>query len=115
MMTPRLNSQILIQALVRRTQKDGGFAAVLHKGDATSGAILVDLPGPDRTSRLFERMPDFATGGYALEPVATAHWGDSPALADYIARRTRSDPDLWVIELDVANGEQLVAEILVND
>jgi hypothetical protein len=34
------------------------------------------------------------------------------ALDHYIARRRRSDPDLWVIELDVAEAERFAVETL---
>jgi hypothetical protein len=34
---------------------------------------------------------------------------DEPqSYADYIARRTRQDPDLWIVELDIANGERFI-------
>jgi len=112
--TARLTSQMLVQALVRRTHAEGGFAAVLHRGDSISGAILLSCPDSDHRPRLFERVPDFPRG-YALAPVAQAHWGDEEAITQYIGRRRRSDPDLWVIELDVPNGERLAAALLTGD
>jgi len=106
----RLNCLILIQALIRRVEAAGGFAMVLRKGDPTSGAILLQLL--DRTGEpphVLERIPDFS-GGYRLESIAAKYSGDAEALAQYLDRRTRSDPDLWLIELDVADGERLAAE-----
>lgn len=113
-MTERLRSQLLVQALIRRTGAEGGFAAVLHSGDGISGAIIVQCPDEDRRPRLFERMPDFSRG-YILAPIATTSWGDEEQIAQYLDRRYRSDPDLWVVELDVPNGEQLAAELLTED
>ncbi|MGE4430024.1 MAG: DUF1491 family protein [Sphingobium sp.] len=113
-MNDRLTSHILVQALIRRTSAEGGFAAVLHRGDSISGAILVSCPDSDRKPRLFERMPDFSRG-YILSPVAESAWGDEAQITQYIVRRRRSDPDLWVVELDVPNGERLAAAILGGD
>ena len=40
-MTDRLTSTMLVGALIRSAQAQGGNAMVLAKGDATSGAILI--------------------------------------------------------------------------
>ncbi len=113
-MTVRATSLLLVQALIRRTHADGGFAAVLHKGDAVAGAILVQTLGAGQQIQLFERTPDFSKG-YRLSPAATASWGNEQEITQYLERRVRSDPDLWIIELDVANAEQLAAAILTED
>ncbi len=110
-MTPRLTSQLLVQALIRRTHAEGGFAAVLHKGDLISGALLLNCPDSDGKPRFFERVPALS-GGYEIAPTGQTYWGDEEQATQYIDRRRRSDPDLWVVELDVPNGERLAAAIL---
>jgi len=35
-------------------------------------------------------------------------------ISDYISRRKRADPDLWLVELDIAEGERFAAETLCN-
>lgn len=112
-MIARATSQLLVQALIRVVQAEGGFATVLHKGDEGAGAILVLCIDPDRQMRLFERQPDFSTG-YTLAPVATSSWGQESELTHYIERRRKSDPDLWVIELDIAQGERFAAPIMTS-
>lgn len=113
-MTVRATSLLLVQALIRRTHAAGGFAVVLHKGDAVAGAILVQVRGAGQQICLFERMPDFSRG-YQLSPAATSSWGKEDEITQYLDRRLRSDPDIWIIELDVANAEQLAAAILTED
>jgi hypothetical protein len=113
-MTVRATSLLLVQALIRRTHAEGGFAAVLHKGDAVAGAILVQIVGAGQQIQLFERTPDFSKG-YQLSPAATSSWGNEQEITQYLDRRLRSDPDMWIIELDVANAEQLAAAILTED
>lgn len=106
-MPPRLAAGMLVSALIRRVEQAGGSAMVLAKGDATAGALLIQLaergvPGP-----LLERRLDL-DGRYRWSPTGP---DDTDQREDYLARRRRSDPDLWVIELDVAGGEALVEEV----
>ncbi|MEO8722047.1 MAG: DUF1491 family protein [Sphingobium sp.] len=99
---------MLVGALIRRAQTAGGFATVLRKGDQISGAILLQTMLRGNETGLFERIPDLAEG-YRLGPCGAQYWGDPQALAQYIERRIRSDSDLWLIELDIADAEQFAA------
>lgn len=110
-MSARATSELLMQALIRSVQAEGGFATVIHKGDAIAGAILVICTDSERHVRLFERQPNFSTG-YTLSPIATQSWGNESEIIQYIDRRRHSDPDLWVVELDIAQGERFAAAIL---
>lgn len=107
----RLTSIMLISALRRRVATAGGFATILAKGDEISGVILVQTLDKGQESGLFERVPNF-TGGYALMRCGPSPEDGPGALADYIARRRRSDPDLWLVELDVPDAERFAAETI---
>jgi hypothetical protein len=102
---------MLVGALIRRTQAAGGFATILRKGDAISGVILLQTMLRGSETGLFERIPDL-DGGYRLVPCAAQYWGDSQAVAHYIERRVRSDRDIWLVELDIADAEQFAAQSL---
>ena len=109
-MSARLTSDFLAGALVRRVQAEGGFATVLARGDATSGAILILALDRGRNPRFFERMPSL-DGGSALSrsgPDTLEHEADATA---YWQRRRARDSDLWVIELDIAGAERLAATV----
>lgn len=111
MASARLTSGLLVSALIRRVQSAGGFAAVLHRGDETAGAILIECVDRGERQMLIER----ATGMDGQEEwrlVAAAQEGDESAHAERLAKRRRSDPDLWLIELDIAQAERFAAEIL---
>ena len=108
-MPPRLASSVLVAALIRRAEADGGFGAVLARGDATAGAIAVILAERGRKMAFLERLlqPD---GSYAWQD--SARGADSEADFDaLLARRRRADPDLWAVELDVASPERFAAEM----
>jgi hypothetical protein len=110
-MNERLASHMLIGALIRRAQDAGGFAMILRKGDATSGAILIQCLEKGRETQLLERVPDYE-GGYRLMPCGPDSAADAQERAQYLERRRRSDPDLWVIELDIPEAERFAAETI---
>ena len=106
---PRLTSQIRATSLLRLAEAEGGFGAVLAKGDPTAGAIAVILAEKGSRICFLERL---------LQPDGAYAWQDSgPAIADeqgfgaFLARRRRADPDLWVLELDIASAERFAAEM----
>ena len=105
----RLTSQLLATALLRRAQQEGGFGAVLAKGDATAGAIAVVLAEKGRKACFLERRLQ-ADGSYA--------WCESGQDIDneaefksLLERRRKADPDLWILELDIASAERFAAEM----
>jgi hypothetical protein len=98
---------MLVSALFRRAQDAGGTGMVLAKGDATAGALLIQLAERGEPGPLLERRLDL-DGAYRWSPTGP---DDPDQRGDYIARRRRNDPDLWVIELDVAGGLSLVEEV----
>lgn len=107
----RLTSAMLVGALMRRVAAAGGFGTVLVKGDETSGVILVQAVEKGQDQGLFERVSDFA-GGYQFARCGPAPEQGADAMVQYIARRRRADPDLWVIELDIADAERFAAETI---
>lgn len=108
-MEPRLASSVLVSSLIRRAQAQGGFGTVLARGDATAGSVAVVLLERGASPRLLERLlqPD---GRYAWRESAGPGEGEEGVQA-LLDRRRRFDPDLWVIELDIASAERFAAEM----
>ena len=105
-MSARLTSAVLVSALIRRVAQAGGNAAVLAKGDATAGSILLICMEKGVVQSVRERVLD-SLGDYAWTVVGP---DESDARDSYLERRMSRDPDLWVIELDIANAERFAAE-----
>lgn len=79
---------------------------VIRKGDSTSGAILLIGQARGENPVLFERIPSLE--GSASWQAATAQVAQNDAeVSTYWKKRMARDPDLWVIELDVASPERL--------
>jgi hypothetical protein len=103
----RLPASLEASALVRRTTAAGGFAMILHKGEPDAGTILVVAVDREGLGTLYERMPD---------PAGPRRWlavrrqdADSRAeFDDYCARRTQRDPDVWIVELTIADVERSI-------
>lgn len=93
--------------LIRAVQVAGGFAAVLNKGEREAGTILIVLAEKGGNSRLFERLPDLT--GDRIWIVTKIQDAENPhEFSDYLNRRKARDPDLWIVELDIADGERFI-------
>jgi hypothetical protein len=104
----RLTSAMRVSALVRRVHAAGGSAMVLAKGDATGGGVLVLLLDRGAAPRFRER--GLGNDGGLITSGPSDH--DSTAVTDYWQRRCDRDPDLWVVEVDVADGERFAEETI---
>lgn len=105
----RLKSRFLVDLLIRRTESAGGFATILAKGDENSGVILIQCSDRGRAGPLLERRFS-VQGQHIWEAVGPDSSIDDETRDNYHDRRRRADPDLWLIELDIADAPQLVAE-----
>jgi hypothetical protein len=95
----RLKTRFQVQAAVRRGTVENIPVIVARRGDDDAGVILLKL---NRRDLGFEILAQTRSGAGDLvwqrvtgvRPVAEA---DADA---YIARATRRDPDLWVVEIE---------------
>ena len=112
-MSGRLPSGLLVGAMLRRVNDAGGIGTVLARGDAQGGAILVITLEKGVKSGAYERGigPE---GTVQLIQVGPQDPGTSGEIADYWRRRRQRDPDLWVIELDIALAERFAAETILQ-
>jgi len=105
----RLPAHVEVSGLLRRAQAAGGFGAVLRKGDPDRGSILLLISSRGRHFACLERVLSLDLG-YIWERTGPAESPGSRAIADFLAKRTRFDEDLWAVELDIADPERFIAE-----
>ena len=106
-MEARLPAHLEVSGLLRQVSAAGGFAAVLHKGEREAGTILVVCAESGANRRVFERMPSWeGDRDSALSHTETIE--NKQFIDDYWTRRLAQDRDLWIIELDIANGERFI-------
>ncbi len=108
-MTERLPAHLEAAGLIRRAEAEGGFAAILKKGDPDRGAITLIVRKRGELRGFLERElgADF-NYGWSFKPLDPTRECDS--VADLVARKQRFDPDFWLIELDIAEPERFIAE-----
>lgn len=80
---------------------------MLRKGEREAGTILLVLTGNGTETRLFERFPDPERGLVWLR-ISPQNTENQHELSEYLTRRSARDPDLWIVELDIADGERFI-------
>ena len=103
---PRLATHMVVSALIRRLSADGDFATVLRKGDPTAGTLLLVTRCRGRNPALFEQFP-VINDIPKWQSIITQDIDNEQKISEYLDRRTARDPDIWVLELDVAFDERL--------
>ncbi len=94
-------------AVIRAVQAAGGFATVLQRGEPDAGSLVLVLLENRDISKFYERMPSLSGGREWV--CAKQQDPENPQdFSDYVARRGRQDPDLWIVELDIAQGERFI-------
>ncbi len=101
-MDDRLPTHLWVMAHIRAADAQGVTMTVVRKGDPSRGTVLLKLNRLDRTfsvlvqARRDERLVWLRGSG--PDPV------DEATADAYIAKQTRYDPDLWVIEVEDRQG-----------
>ena len=107
-MDARLPAHVEVSGLIRAVESAGGFAMVLQKGERDAGTILVLTTQNGRNTSLWERMPQL-DGSRKFSCTREQDDENPREIDEYMGKRRRSDPDCWVIELDIENAERFVA------
>ncbi len=106
-MSARLTADFWVRAYLARLQAAHIPAYIVARGDATAGAVLVKLATLDGQARLFQRSFDLMTGARTWVVLTEGAEAEVDAA---IVRQQRSDPDLWVIEIESREGRTLLDE-----
>jgi hypothetical protein len=103
----RVPAKLEVSGLLRTTESAGGFGMVLKKGEPDCGTILIVILNNQNLGCVFERMPEL-DGSRKWTPVKQKDAGDSHDFDLYLQRRAAQDPDLWIVELTIVDGERLI-------
>ncbi len=106
-MTERLPAHLEVSGLIRAVGAEGGFGMVLAKGERDAGTLLVSCCESGTHARLYERMPQL-DGTRKWTKVKDQDLDNPHEYSEYCDRRKRQDPDLWIVELDIADAERFI-------
>ena len=132
----RLKTEIWAMAHVRRAFAEGAMAVIAQKGDRDAGAIFIHTVHGDGSAALYGPAPQ-PDGGEAgerywrllvQEAPAAVGWlrddrgggdgteiepGPGREIETRLARETRFDPDIWVVEIEDREGRHFLGQNLV--
>lgn len=103
----RLKSEIWVKAYVRRSSVDGRQAYIVRHGDDDAGAIYIRINRLDGTSLLFGPAPTSLFGAESDRRWVGLFKADARPDAEveaYLERERRTDPDLWIVEVEARDG-----------
>lgn len=98
-MENRVKTQIWVQAFIRRSEAEGFPAALVQRGDADAGAVLVKVNRFENGCRVYTQVRDENGDPAWLSGTGSAPVPEQEA-DSYIARQRQYDADLWVVELE---------------
>lgn len=104
----RVTSELWVAALVRRAFGAGGFAAVVRRGAAEAGAVFVTVRSRSGEVALYGPAPQTSyaedrPGERQLQELMRSQ--DEQAVHARLEKEARFDPDLWVVELELAGDD----------
>ena len=108
----RLKTGLWVAAYLRRCQVEGLSAVVRRRGADEAGAIFVRICRLDGTSDLFGPAPQSTLQEGALDRMFTPALRTQKALdaevETYLARQSKFDPDLWIVEVEDPLGRNFL-------
>jgi hypothetical protein len=105
-MTARLKTAIWVDAFLRQAMVNGQYGAVIHKGAEEAGSVLLVVNHLDGSHDLLEPPPGpaYAEDG-TRRFVKLNHTPQTwPDIAERVNKKRKSDPDIWVVEVEDRNG-----------
>ena len=107
-MEGRLPAHLEVAGMIRAIESQGGFASVIAKGERDAGTILVLTIYRGENAVLFERMPQL-DGSRPYIAAKRQNPENKQEIFEYLEKRRKQDPDIWVVEADIADGERFIA------
>jgi hypothetical protein len=112
----RLKSHIYVSALIRRAEVAGAHAYLVRRGAEEAGAIFLQVNRPDGTCYVLSPAQRSMLGDELAGRAWTRPLGETTEAEkarDYFLRQIKFDPDIWVVEIEDAEGRAFVDEPIV--
>lgn len=105
-MSSRVKTELWVQAFLRRCDVQGQFGAVLQRGNAEAGSLIIVVNHLDGTHTLLTPPPGPAyddQGERRFENLSSKplHWDD---VQSKLNKAKSFDSDVWIIEVEDRKG-----------
>ncbi|HVZ28811.1 MAG TPA: DUF1491 family protein [Asticcacaulis sp.] len=102
-----LSTDLWVSALLKRVEMAGSFATIARKGDARAGSVIVKVLNLRTRDAYVLREAQTGEDTLWMRPVETLN---EPDIDAYIERQVKYDPDIWVVEIEDAEGRNYLTE-----
>lgn len=107
----RLRSDMTISSIRRQVQAQGGYCTVLHSGHEEAGIIFLLHRHKSTLSLWAETSNMEGARGWACRASAA----DELEVLEKIRKERAFDPDIWVLEIENVNLEEVVSEQIFSE
>lgn len=110
----RVTSEFWVSAFIRKAGFEGGHATLRRRGAAEAGAIAVTVSrAADRLVALYLQAPQSAFAEERPEdrlfvPAYPEIFVEEARVAEKLARETKFDPDLWIVDIEDREGRSFL-------
>jgi len=114
-MASLIRSDLWVSAFVRRHNDLGRMCVVVRRGDPLAGQIFIEIDHLNGTSSLYTPAPSALRQDDSPDRVFQCRFDrvEHEKIRERIARETDFDPDLWVLSLEMRNGDPGVTVVTV--
>jgi len=110
-MQPKLKAAIQIKAIIRRAEVAGAQAYLVQRGSEEAGALFLKVSRLDGTFTILNQARRGDGELVWTKPLGDA--ADGEAVAKYLDKQMRFDPDIWILEIEDREGRAFVDEPIV--
>ena len=103
----RLRSKIWVQAYLKRLEIQNIAGYVSAHGDDHSGAILIKVIKMDGSAQLYQKTFDLQSNKNVWVRILE---GLDMEIDSLLEKQKVNDPDLWVVEIESASGQNYLDE-----
>jgi hypothetical protein len=105
-MSVRLKTELWVQAFLRRCNVQGLFGAVLQRGNAEAGSLIIVVNHLNGTHTLLMPPPGpaYDEDGNRRFEIATPELLQWPDVQNKLDKAKSFDSDLWIIEVEDRDG-----------
>jgi hypothetical protein len=114
----RVKSELWVRAYLRRCQAEGVSAVVARRGDEAAGAIFICVDRLDGTVTLYGPAPAGVEGSETERRWVSCLHPEPARSAEasaYLARQSRFDSDLWIIEIEDKRGRHFLGDDAIEE